>query len=50
MNTNTKELNMKELDMNELEQASAGILPVLIFGGLAVEAGVLVYVGYELMK
>ena len=44
MNTYTEELNL-----NEMETVSAGILPVLIFGGLAVEAGVLIYVGCELI-
>ena len=42
MNTNTKELNI-----NEMETVNGGILPVLIFGGIAVEAGVLGYVIYE---
>ena len=44
MKTNMKENNMNELNLNELEQASGGILPILIGLGTLALGGVIIAV------
>ena len=42
MKTNMKENDMNELSLNELEQASGGILPILLGLGTLALGGVLI--------
>ena len=44
MKTNMKEIDMNELNLNEMEQASGGILPILLGVGTLALGGLIIAV------